>query len=369
MLQRDAGGCTAPAAPGVAGSITIATDGTGYAQNATVNISGLLLDSNGNPLPNVSVGIQLTSGSINHTLSATTNSAGNYSAAYQLLTSDVGAFTATASATYENAAVSATTSFQAFGAPVQVPSGNLPAGNTVWTTGKVYVIPNGGVTVPVGSTLTIQPGVVVKFKLNVTYTPTYLNIAGSLTANGTAAQPITFTSYRDDTAGGDTNGDGKATAPAAGDWAYIQFASGATGSVSYAVVRYGGSQHFPATYDISEIGALEIATQTAQPTLANLTLSGNITGIRFDNGGGTTPTVTGSAFTSNTNGIHVLGNAAPTITGSAFTDNTNAVWARAVRLLASRAGQSPRRRVRGRHFSARRVSGNIQRRQEAVRGC
>ncbi len=111
------GGCTAPAAPGVAGSITIATDSTGYAQNATVKISGQLLDSNGNPLPNVSVGIQLTSGSINHTLSAVTNSAGSYSAAYQLLTSDVGAFTATASATYGNATVSGTASFQAFGAP------------------------------------------------------------------------------------------------------------------------------------------------------------------------------------------------------------------------------------------------------------
>ena len=105
--------------------------------------------------------------------------------------------------------------------------------NTWSQVGVPYVIDNSGLTVPSGSSLTISPGVVVKFKPNVTYTPTYLNIVGSLAANGTAQAPITFTSYRDDTVLGDTNGDAAATTPVAGDWAYIGFASGATGSVGY----------------------------------------------------------------------------------------------------------------------------------------
>ncbi len=208
------------------------------------------------------------------------------------------------------------------------PSGTL-AGNTTWgQLGIPYVIDNGGLTVPAGATLTIAPGVVVKFKPDVTSTPTFLNIAGSLVANGTASHSIIFTSYKDDTVGGDTNGDAGSTAPAAGDWAYIQFASGSTGSVSYTTVRYGGSRYQIAGYEGSpvEIGALEIATQSAQPTLANLTVTDNITGIRFDNGRGTTTAATASTFARNTNGVHVLGSATPTITGSTFTDNANGVW-------------------------------------------
>ena len=67
----------------------------------------------------------------------------------------------------------------------------------------------------------------------------------------------------------------------------------------------GGSRDQIAGYNYApvEIGALEIATQSAQPTLANLTLTNNITGVRFGGSAGTIPTVIGSTFSGNTNGV------------------------------------------------------------------
>src|SRR5947209_6132954 len=64
---------------------------------------------------------------------------------------------------------------------------NNVTANTTWTlAGSPYYSTNGDLQVAAGATLTIQPGVTV-------YVGGRMDVYGSLTANGTAAQPITIT--------------------------------------------------------------------------------------------------------------------------------------------------------------------------------
>lgn len=94
--------------------------------------------------------------------------------------------------------------------------------NTTWTVANSPYVLDGDVTVASGATLTIEPGVVVKF--NGTFRQ--LSVSGTLSAAGTSANHIYFTSYKDDSVGGDTNGDGTASQPAAGQWYAINVGSG-----------------------------------------------------------------------------------------------------------------------------------------------
>jgi len=64
---------------------------------------------------------------------------------------------------------------------------------------------------------------------------------GTFTADSSASSsPIYFTSIKDDKVGGDTNGNGGANAPAAGDWDGVQVNSSGSLRLNYAIARYAG---------------------------------------------------------------------------------------------------------------------------------
>ncbi len=158
------------------------------------------------------------------------------------------------------------------------------ATNTTWTLANSPYVITCDIGVPQGLVLTIEPGVVVKF----TGFFDTVWVDGRLIADGTAAQPITFTSLKDDAAGGDTNGDGGASQPAPNDWDSLRFLPASTGSVlDHAIVRYGGGDWYESVY---------VATTDITLTNSTIAYSGEA-GIRFDN---TLPTsLTGNTFLNN----------------------------------------------------------------------
>ena len=111
-------------------------------------------------------------------------------------------------------------------------------GNGFWDDPDIVYRLSGDITVTAGKTLTVGAGQIVKFRVG---QADDLLVDGTLTANGTPALPIIFTSDRDDSAGGDTNNNGL-TDGNNGDWNAINLRTGSSGHLLDNVqVRFGGS--------------------------------------------------------------------------------------------------------------------------------
>jgi hypothetical protein len=162
---------------------------------------------------------------------------------------------------------------------LQTHGGTLAASES-WLGSYVHQV-TGVLVVPSGVTLTVNPGAVVKFAADSGIT---VLEGGTLNAQGTLPQPITFTSLRDDTICGDSNGDGAATTPAAGDWRSLRFEVTGTASLSQVDIRYGGNS-IVNVYGAGGMieatsGALLLEACTVSESLKDGVLSGSATTMR-----------------------------------------------------------------------------------------
>ncbi len=110
---------------------------------------------------------------------------------------------------------------------------------TTWHESKSPYIVDTPLTIT--APLTIEPGVIVKFKHKVVSGSdvSYLDVKSELKAIGTPEKKIIFTSIKDDEAGGDDNNDGTATEPATGDWVGITMNENSYNSrIEYAEILY-----------------------------------------------------------------------------------------------------------------------------------
>ena len=105
----------------------------------------------------------------------------------------------------------------------------------IWQSGKVYHITS-DLVIPENVSLNILEGAILKFDSGKRIT---VNTGGELFINGTLDSPVIFTSIKDDTRGGDTNGDGDKSIPSMGDWKNLQIFGKA--EINYANFYYGGN--------------------------------------------------------------------------------------------------------------------------------
>jgi len=173
--------------------------------------------------------------------------------------------------------------------------------------------------------LTVDPGVIVKM-----YSGARLDVYdGALSAIGTADDPVVFTSYRDDSWGGDFNADGNSTVPINGDWSRIYISNQAIDAecaIDHAVIRYGGSSTanlyiYDTDMTVSNSVIANAQMHGLHSYYSNLTLANNEVfgnwndGMNFYGSGHTESISGGRIFANFGDGIEITNNVGVTISG------------------------------------------------------
>jgi len=195
-----------------------------------------------------------------------------------------------------------------------------------WSNTDVVYYLESTVTIAAGSgSLTLPAGLVVKFA----YVPqsdvnVSLIVNGSLMVLGTAEEPVILTSGRDDTANGDTNGDGPSTGDC-GDWYHIVFdndSDDATCIIEHAEICYAGRFWYD-YWGWKSISEEAILMNSASPTIRDTAIR-HTYGDALECDLASNPKLQCLTFENNMiNGLNVLGG---TIVDARAWSNTDIVY-------------------------------------------
>ncbi|MDO8566232.1 MAG: hypothetical protein Q7S04_03555 [Candidatus Moranbacteria bacterium] len=162
-------------------------------------------------------------------------------------------------------------------------------GSATWTKANgPYLVRE--VTVPVGATLTIEPGTVVKLS-----GVSALYAFGTITIGAPDAEKVIITSFADDTVGGDTNNNGSATVPTRFDWCSIGAHTKGIINITNTSIRYGGCSVYGQVYNFGgtititdsqflDSGQYGILNASGKLTLTSSEVTGAEYGVRFHSG-------------------------------------------------------------------------------------
>lgn len=216
-----------------------------------------------------------------------------------------------------------------------ITSGATLSSNKILVKSKSPYLVKSGITINSGVTLTIEPGVVIKFY----DTNSYITASGAIKANGTSSEKIVFTSFKDDFYGGDLNGDSSATSPQYGNWKIISL-EGAGSEFDQTIIRYGGKNSIG--------GWANLKVKNTSATIKNSIIEeSNVYGLWLDSASGAidnntiknnthdlaavglyvfagSAEIKNNAFSTNTIGIQIESGNTSALTNNTFTSNTNA---------------------------------------------